>query len=364
MFYLWFLCSSCGFGTSPIRQYVTLPGIYYILFCTNFARKWEPTGRKTTRLWTATAVALRPLQAGYTGPDGKLHKAAREPTPSKRRYRLAQFRTPQNRPWHLGRGRTLRRRDAARLRRQMDRAAGAAARTRAHYESMLKRLILPELGDAKIVTLTPAKIREWHTGLDGQPTRNAHATRCCTRSARPPSKMKCSTPTRAVSGPPCRRSAVATSTCSPPPKSTGLPSRCRPVTRQRATRGVVRSAMGGDVRASRGDVAAISAYCGCAAPSPTARAIRRRGAENSRRCARRGGPPAHPPNAEGPPEKICGRARRIASVLPPTTAPICGRNGTALLGEGASSDRQTEPACSRPTPCWRCLRRPIWCYDS
>ena len=49
-------------------------------------------------------------------------------------------------------------------------------RTRAHYESMLKRLILPELGEVKIVALTPARVREWHAELgDGHPTRNAHA---------------------------------------------------------------------------------------------------------------------------------------------------------------------------------------------
>jgi len=49
-------------------------------------------------------------------------------------------------------------------------------RTQAHYESMLNRLILPALGDAKLVALTPAKIREWHTGLGAdRPTRNAHA---------------------------------------------------------------------------------------------------------------------------------------------------------------------------------------------
>jgi integrase len=49
-------------------------------------------------------------------------------------------------------------------------------RTRAHYESMLNRLILPDLGDAKLVTLTPAKVREWHAELGtGHPTRNAHA---------------------------------------------------------------------------------------------------------------------------------------------------------------------------------------------
>jgi integrase len=41
---------------------------------------------------------------------------------------------------------------------------------------MLGRLILPELGDVKIVTLTPGKIRAWHAGLGADhPTRNAHA---------------------------------------------------------------------------------------------------------------------------------------------------------------------------------------------
>jgi integrase len=41
---------------------------------------------------------------------------------------------------------------------------------------MLDRLILPTLGDAKIVTLTPAKVRQWHAGLGSvHPTRNAHA---------------------------------------------------------------------------------------------------------------------------------------------------------------------------------------------
>jgi Phage integrase, N-terminal SAM-like domain len=49
-------------------------------------------------------------------------------------------------------------------------------RTRQLYESLLDRLILPELGEAKIVTLTPAKIREWHSGLGADHlTRNAHA---------------------------------------------------------------------------------------------------------------------------------------------------------------------------------------------
>jgi integrase len=49
-------------------------------------------------------------------------------------------------------------------------------RTAALYESMLRRLILPTLGDAPMVTLTPAEIRQWHTELGADHrTQNAHA---------------------------------------------------------------------------------------------------------------------------------------------------------------------------------------------
>lgn len=48
--------------------------------------------------------------------------------------------------------------------------------TRQHYESMLERLILPGLGDAKLATLAPVKIRQWHAELGADhPTCNAHA---------------------------------------------------------------------------------------------------------------------------------------------------------------------------------------------
>lgn len=58
----------------------------------------------------------------------------------------------------------------------MDEQRQLRPQTRAHYESMLERLILPELGDVKIVALTPAKIRAWHSGLGADhPTRNAHS---------------------------------------------------------------------------------------------------------------------------------------------------------------------------------------------
>lgn len=49
-------------------------------------------------------------------------------------------------------------------------------RTKLLYEGLLERLIYPELGDAQIVSLTPAVVRQWHTGLGtDKPTRNAHA---------------------------------------------------------------------------------------------------------------------------------------------------------------------------------------------
>lgn len=49
-------------------------------------------------------------------------------------------------------------------------------RTRQHYQSMLDRLIVPELGALKLVTITPASVRKWHAKLGTEhPTRNAHA---------------------------------------------------------------------------------------------------------------------------------------------------------------------------------------------
>jgi hypothetical protein len=78
---------------------------------------------------------------------------------------------------------------------------------------MLERLILPELGDAKVVTLTPAQVRTWHTALGTERlTRNGTPTRSCMPSAPRPYKMKCSTPTRAVFEPRCSPSAAERST--------------------------------------------------------------------------------------------------------------------------------------------------------
>lgn len=49
-------------------------------------------------------------------------------------------------------------------------------RTREHYARLLERYVLPELGAAALVAITPRAVAEWHHGLgDGHPTTRAHA---------------------------------------------------------------------------------------------------------------------------------------------------------------------------------------------
>jgi integrase len=114
-------------------------------------------------------------QAAYIGPDTKLHKSHRTyATESDAEGWLA----AERRKVDLGTWGAVERSDGITLRAyatQWIEQRQLRPRTRQHYESMLERLILPDLGDAKIVTLTPAKIRQWHGGLGaGHPTRNAH----------------------------------------------------------------------------------------------------------------------------------------------------------------------------------------------
>ncbi|WP_099319533.1 tyrosine-type recombinase/integrase [Mycobacterium ostraviense] len=115
-------------------------------------------------------------QAAYTGPDGRRHKAAR--TFASKDDAIGWLNI-ERRKIDLDTWGAVERSDAITLRKyaaQWLEHRQLRPRTRAHYESMLERLILPELGDAKVVTLTPAKIRQWHAGLGSQhPTRNAHA---------------------------------------------------------------------------------------------------------------------------------------------------------------------------------------------
>jgi len=115
-------------------------------------------------------------QAAYTGPDGNRHKAPRTYATDDDAIGWLNI---ERRKIELGTWGAVERSDGVTLRAYAERwieQRKLRPRTRQHYESMLKRLILPELGDAKIVTLTPARVREWHTGLGtDHDTRNAHA---------------------------------------------------------------------------------------------------------------------------------------------------------------------------------------------
>lgn len=115
-------------------------------------------------------------QAAYVGPDTKVHKAPRTyATESDAEGWLA----GERRKIDLGTWGAVERSDGITVRAYADKwieQRQLRPRTRQHYESMLERLILPDLGDVKMVALTPARIREWHAGLgSSHPTRNAHA---------------------------------------------------------------------------------------------------------------------------------------------------------------------------------------------
>ncbi|TGD85215.1 site-specific integrase [Mycolicibacterium sp. CH28] len=114
-------------------------------------------------------------QAAYVGPDGKLHTAGKTYA---QESDAEGWLASERRKIDLGTWGAVERSDGVTLREYADRwieQRQLRPRTSAHYRSMLKRLILPDLGDARIVSVTPAKIREWHHGLgNDHPTRNAH----------------------------------------------------------------------------------------------------------------------------------------------------------------------------------------------
>jgi integrase len=118
----------------------------------------------------------RRWQAAYTGPNGRLHTA---PRTYAAKVDAEGWLAAERRKIDLGTWGAVERSDAITLRGYATRwleQRQLRPRTKQLYESMLQRLILPELGDAKIVTLTPAKVRTWHAGLGTEhPTRNAHA---------------------------------------------------------------------------------------------------------------------------------------------------------------------------------------------
>src|SRR5690349_8272249 len=134
------------------------------------------TRRKRRRFGRLRHLPSGRWQAHYVGPDHKLHKA---PHTFPSDVAAESWLAIERRKIDLGTWGTVERSDGVTLRAYATRwieHRQLRPRTTAHYESMLERLILPELGDAKIVTLTPAQIREWHAGLGSDHhTRNAHA---------------------------------------------------------------------------------------------------------------------------------------------------------------------------------------------
>lgn len=115
------------------------------------------------------------FSAAYVGPDGKLHLG---PRTYGHRTDAEAWLAAERRKIDLGTWGAAESSDGITVRAYADKwiaQRDLRPRTRLHYRSMLERLILPELGDLKIVTLTPAKIRQWHAELGADhPTRNAH----------------------------------------------------------------------------------------------------------------------------------------------------------------------------------------------
>jgi integrase len=115
-------------------------------------------------------------QAAYVGPDLKLHKA---PHTFASDVAAESWLALEQRKIDLGTWGAVERSDGVTLRdyaKQWVEQRSLRPRTRSLYEGLLERLILPELGDAVMVSLTPATVRQWHTGLGSdKPTRNAHA---------------------------------------------------------------------------------------------------------------------------------------------------------------------------------------------
>lgn len=116
------------------------------------------------------------FSAAYVGPDGKLHLG---PRTYLHETDAEAWLAGERRKIDLGTWGAVERSDGITLRAYSDKwieQRHLRPRTRQHYESMLERLILPELGAVKLVTLTPAKVRAWHAELGAShPTRNAHA---------------------------------------------------------------------------------------------------------------------------------------------------------------------------------------------
>lgn len=115
-------------------------------------------------------------QAAYIGPDLKLHKAEKTFASD---VAAEGWLDSERRKIDLGTWGAVERSDGITLRdyaKKWVEQRPLRPRTKLLYEGLLERLILPELGDAVMVAVAPATVREWHTGLgNDKPTRNAHA---------------------------------------------------------------------------------------------------------------------------------------------------------------------------------------------
>lgn len=132
--------------------------------------------RKRRRFGRLRLLPSGRWQAGYIGPDLRLHNHKGTFASD---IAAEGWLATERRKIDLGTWGAVERSDAVTLRTyatQWLSQRELRPRTRALYESMLNRLILPELGDTALVALTPAMIRTWHAGLGtDHPTRNAHS---------------------------------------------------------------------------------------------------------------------------------------------------------------------------------------------
>jgi integrase len=121
-------------------------------------------------------------QAGYTGPDTRVHMAPTTFTAKidAEAWLVDERRLVESKEWlpfaarrpdNRRRGQDL---ETYANRWLEDRAL--KPRTREHYRSLLDHQILPDLGTMTLATITPAVVREWHAGFGKRtPTLTAHA---------------------------------------------------------------------------------------------------------------------------------------------------------------------------------------------
>lgn len=126
-------------------------------------------------------------QASYVGPDLNRHPAPRtfearedaEAWLSVERRLVNEpdmWTSPIAREKERTAGLTLCEFASAAVHRRRSRGTPLKPRTLSLYESLLDRLILPELGDRPMRTITRDDVQRWHDGLDPrQPTQRAHA---------------------------------------------------------------------------------------------------------------------------------------------------------------------------------------------